>query len=153
MTHSQNFDSDAPTRSKPAPEEATQKTDSKVETELNKGKAMKSIFSHLVNTEDKANRVTSDNGKKPVSFSVKSSNKPKEFKSIFSHLEGEQGSSQPSRVAMETDKPINKQPAIGQQPISSQQVTVSSEEPKANKITELVQKSNVGEFIYIIICT
>jgi hypothetical protein len=78
-------------------------SESRVEKELNKSKNMKSIFSHLVETENNIQKNT-----KPVSFSVKStkSNKPKEFKSIFSHLEKEADSVKPHEnipVAMETE--------------------------------------------------
>ncbi|XP_060599436.1 G patch domain-containing protein 1-like [Ruditapes philippinarum] len=78
-------------------------SESRVEKELNKSKNMKSIFSHLVETENNIQKNT-----KPVSFNVKStkSNKPKEFKSIFSHLEKEKDSVKPREnipVAMETE--------------------------------------------------
>ncbi|XP_052215401.1 G patch domain-containing protein 1-like isoform X1 [Dreissena polymorpha] len=71
----------------------------KVDKELNKGKAMKSIFSHLMETESETQRKT-----KPISFSMKSkpSNKPKEFKSIFSHLENEAQSVISKTVTSET---------------------------------------------------
>ena len=78
--------------------------ESKVEKELNKSKSMKSIFSHLVETDIDTQKST-----KPVSFSMKSnkSNKPKEFKSIFSHLETEDTDSvklmKSAPVAMETE--------------------------------------------------
>jgi hypothetical protein len=84
----------------------TSEQDSHVDRELNKGKAMKSIFSHLVETEKETQRTT-----KPVSFTMKStkSNKPKEFKSIFSHLEKEESKfAGDTKVAVETDKLENK---------------------------------------------
>lgn len=58
-----------------------------VEKALNKGAKMKSIFSHLMETENEVQKST-----KPVSFQVKTvqANKKKEFKSIFSHLEQEE---------------------------------------------------------------
>lgn len=76
---------DQPSTTQPGSSE-TQQPERQVDKELNKAKSMKSIFSHLVETEKGTQKST-----KPVSFSVKStkSNKPKEFKSIFSHLEKE----------------------------------------------------------------
>ena len=75
----------------------TEKGENLVEKELNKGKNMKSIFSHLMKTEKETQKNS-----KPVSFQVKTveSNKKKEFKSIFSHLED----AQPIK---KTDKPDN----------------------------------------------
>lgn len=65
--------------------DSSETSESVVDKALNKGKAMKSIFSHLMDTENETQKAT-----KPVSFQVKSSNKKKEFKSIFSHLEEEE---------------------------------------------------------------
>ena len=78
-----------------------EKAESKVEKELNKSKNMKSIFSHLVETEKGTQKQI-----KGVSFSVKSvnPNKPKEFKSIFSHLEDSDDKPKRKPVPMETEE-------------------------------------------------
>ena len=74
----------------------------KVDQELNKSKKMKSIFSHLVETEKESQKVT-----KGFSFSVKSvnKNKPKEFKSIFSHLEDSDDKPKRKLVTIDTEEP------------------------------------------------
>ncbi|KAL4234390.1 G patch domain-containing protein 1 [Mactra antiquata] len=64
---------------------STEKTsvESTADKVLNMSKSTKSIFSHLVDSQEKGQ------GSKSVSFSIKptKSKEPKEFKSIFSHLE------------------------------------------------------------------
>ncbi|XP_053401441.1 G patch domain-containing protein 1-like isoform X2 [Mercenaria mercenaria] len=89
--------------SPPQEQSKVSQPESRVDKELNKSKSMKSIFSHLVETEKETQKST-----KPVSFSMKpaKSNKPKEFKSIFSHLEKEENtvkSVKDDPVAIETD--------------------------------------------------
>ena len=80
---------------------AGEKTESKVDKELNKSKNMKSIFSHLVETEKQSQSQT-----KSLSFTVKSvkPNKPKEFKSIFSHLEDSEETPRRKPIPMDTEE-------------------------------------------------
>ncbi|WAR11833.1 GPTC1-like protein [Mya arenaria] len=133
------------TQETPPPEEVkkdnaktdTDKTDttSKVDKELNKGKAMKSIFSHLIDAEKGAQKASNLKSDKPVSFSVKSvqSNKPKEFKSIFSHLEKGENTVKPAPVAMETDNDENAADAG--------KTAAGKSVSKTDKFAELVEKS------------
>ena len=96
---------------------AGEKTESKVEKELNKSKNMKSIFSHLVETEKQSQSQT-----KSLSFTVKSvkPNKPKEFKSIFSHLEDSDETPKRKPIPMETDESQTSASLKGASEIGSQ---------------------------------
>ena len=94
------------------------KPDNKVEKELNKSKNMKSIFSHLMETENQTQKET-----KNLSFTVKSvkPNKPKEFKSIFSHLEDSDEIPRKKPSLMETDETEQKSDRVkGASEIGSQ---------------------------------
>lgn len=81
-------------------QDSSETRESVVDKALNKGKAMKSIFSHLMATENETQKAT-----KPVSFQVKSSsaNKKKEFKSIFSHLDEEQCDKAKEKISKSVD--------------------------------------------------
>ena len=113
-------------------QENSEKTESKVDKELNKSKNMKSIFSHLVETENQNQKIT-----KGLSFSVKSvnPNKPKEFKSIFSHLEDSDYKPIQKLVPMETDEPqsgtSNIESASKQEEPDKAGTTTSKIEPQA----------------------
>ena len=121
-------------------------TESKVDKELNKSKKMKSIFSHLVETEKETQKIT-----KGLSFSVKSVNpkKPKEFKSIFSHLEDSDEKPKRKLIPMDTDEPQpDKKDNVSMETISQKEVPaeVQSSSSKTGQRPQVRLFSNCSTF-------
>ena len=114
-----------------ATETDPEESKNKVDQELNKSKKMKSIFSHLVETEKESQKVT-----KGFSFSVKSvnKNKQKEFKSIFSHLEDSEDKPKRKLVTIDSEeRQLDQSESVSMDTSNTKQDSVDEKASSAKK--------------------